>query len=255
MLRLGVFEALFVPVLELAEVMQEGFRREVLEVGVGPKGPLHVMHLMTTIEEEDDDPHHDHQDSTHSGGHVSQVAARVLEASVEQGREAEEQRRAQRRAARSTWIDLLETLATERGPWGRHRGMVVYWTLDEDVTDVWRRRLKLRRNEQGSRHEVATTTGPEAAADRAPRPSTATATMTVALQPSAAPVQDDAGGPPDVPLPCVGMWAELLKYQKAVNARVGQNHTITRVCAGACLPYAQWFHVCIMHSHHPPPFV
>jgi hypothetical protein len=219
-IRQPVWEVLLAPVLGVAEAMQEGFRRQVLEMGVGPRGPLHVMHLMSTFEDEA------RALLDQGGEQVARVADKVLEGGEEQRREAEEHRRARRRAARSTWIGLLETLATERGPWGSSRGMEVCWTLDDDVVDVLRRRVKLRRNEQGSRHEAITANQEGQGARPRASSSTSTASSVSSL-------------PGEGPLPAAaGMWAELLKYQKAVNARVSVLH-LSSTWLHVLIPYVE----------------
>lgn len=181
--RWGLWEALLAPVLEACEAQQAAFLKDLGEAAAKREAAM-VGRGMQELERRVADM------GTRGVEQLREAVAGVVAVLEEQGRTSEAEAKAQRRAARLTWLRLLETLASERGPWGA-QSMIVYWTLDDGVRDALGRRSKLRRNEQGSRHEAVTQGGAGGTAAMATTPRT-------------------------------DMWGELLKYQKAANARVSR---------------------------------
>ena len=80
-------------------------------------------------------------------------ALRVAHQQAEQTRRLlmKRQRDKRRRAEQQTWKLILRALTNERGPWSDGDEAFTFWKLD-DTENKSRMRMKLRRNEHGSRH-------------------------------------------------------------------------------------------------------
>jgi hypothetical protein len=215
---LTVWESMFDPVVEMGLRQQEAYLVRQMDYGRGPDSLDNVSNVMESL-----DGRLAQMLGAASEGvktWVGRVRDRHRVKNVEMIKGLEKKKR----GALAQWMRVLEELANERGPWGRGSSnaalsqslLRIYWTLDE-VEDLIRRRLKLRRNGQGSNHLIPSQKRNACESHASPPPGDRES-LAKAAEPAdgGGAGADGASGSSSAQT----LWRELVKYQRSNNAGV-----------------------------------